>query len=300
MPLLRPFLSLSLAGAVAAAEPYPVEVTLETLASPEALAALQKPGKVIFQDDFESEKSLRNYFEVRGRDEGHAAIVVDAALAHGGKGCIRFTAPDRQGKSSDAGASHWFGPEGYDAIHFRRYIRFAPDYDQGNLNHVGGGLSAIAGDGKWDEMGRAGLRPTGNDRFTCRFEPWCDWRRLPPPGYMFLYTYWMDMKRDRDGNYWGNNLGPSPDRRIALERDRWYCLEQMIRANRPGEADGEMAAWIDGKLYLHFRGFRWRSDERVRLKRFEIGVYVHQSARDNTVWYDDVALSTGYLGPAAP
>ena len=34
------------------------------------------------------------------------------------------------------------------------------------------------------------------------------WGRYPAPGYMFLYTYWMDMKRDRDGNYWGNMLGP--------------------------------------------------------------------------------------------
>jgi hypothetical protein len=35
----------------------------------------------------------------------------------------------------------------------------------------------------------------------------------------------------------------------------------------------------------------------VRLKRFSFGLYVHAAARDNTVWYDDVALSTGYLGP---
>jgi len=27
-------------------------------------------------------------------------------------------------------------------------------------------------------------------------------------------------------------------------------------------------------------------------------VYVHQAAKDNTVWYDDVALSTGYVGLA--
>ncbi len=26
------------------------------------------------------------------------------------------------------------------------------------------------------------------------------------------------------------------------------------------------------------------------------GVYVHSATKDNTVWYDDVALSTGYIG----
>jgi hypothetical protein len=35
----------------------------------------------------------------------------------------------------------------------------------------------------------------------------------------------------------------------------------------------------------------------VKLKRFGIGLYVHRATRDNTVWYDDVALSTGYIEP---
>ena len=277
--------------------PYPFLVTDKTLDNPKALAALQKPGRLLFQDDFESEKSLENYFEVRGRKEGKARLLTDPDKARGGNGCIQFTAVNRDGKSSGAGASYWFGPEGHDKIHLRRYIRFAPDYDQGNLNHVGGGLSGVAGSNKWEGMGKAGIRPNGDDRFSCRFEPWCDWKRYQPPGFMFLYTYWMDMKRDRDGHFWGNNMNPAKDKRIALERDRWYCLEQMIKVNDPGKANGELAAWIDGKLYIHYKGFRWRSTDKVRIKRFSIGVYIHEATRDNTVWYDDVALSTGYIGP---
>jgi hypothetical protein len=168
---------------------------------------------------------------------------------------------------------------------------------QGNLHHVGGGLAGVVGADKWAGMGKAGIRPNGDDRFSSRFEPWRDWGRYAPPGFMFLYTYWMDMRRDKDGHYWGNNLYPADAERVALQRDRWYCLEQMIRVNDVGKADGELAAWIDGKLYIHYKGFRWRSAEDVKLKRFEIGVYVHQAKQDNTVWYDDVALSTGYLGP---
>ena len=91
-------------------------------------------------------------------------------------------------------------------------------------------------------------------------------------------------------------LGPDENERIVVKRDRWYCLEHMIQANTPGETDGELAAWIDGKLYIHYTGFRWRTSDEVKLKRFDIGVYVHQATRDNTVWYDDVVLSTGYIG----
>jgi hypothetical protein len=71
----------------------------------------------------------------------------------------------------------------------------------------------------------------------------------------------------------------------------------MIQTNEPGKANGELAAWIDGKLYIHYTGIRWRSDEAVRIKRAEIGVYIHQAEKDNTVWYDDVVISTGYIGP---
>lgn len=275
---------------------WPRLVTDQTLADPAALAALEQPGQVIFEDGFESDESLKKYFEIRGGREGNVQIVADPQLAHSGHGAIRFTAVERGGRESGVGATAWLGAEGYERLYFRRYLRFAADYDQGPLHHVGGGLSGVAGSDRWRAMGTAGRRPTGDDHFKSAFEPWRDWGRYEPPGYMFLYTYWMDMKRDRDGNYWGNMLGPAPEQRIVLQRDRWYCLEHMIQTNRPGQADGELAAWIDGQLYLHYQGVRWRTSADVKLKRFGIGLYVHRANRDNTVWYDDVAVSTGYIG----
>jgi len=277
--------------------PYPALVTAATRANPEALAALEKPGEVFFADGFESAASLENYFEIGGLKDGRAKLTTDPKLAHRGGGAIQFTAPGREGKESSAGASLWFGPEGHDQVYYRRYIRFAADYDQGNLNHVGGGLAGVSGTDKWAGLGKAGIRPEGDDRFTSSFEPWRDWGRYAPPGFMFLYTYWMDMKVDRDGHYWGNNLCPAHDERVALQRDKWYCLEHMIKANDVGQVNGELAAWIDGKLYIHYTGCRWRSTEAVKLKRCNFGVYIHQAANDNIVWYDDVALSTGYIGP---
>lgn len=277
----------------------PLRVTAETRADPQVLAEIQKPGTIFFEDDFESESSLKKYFEIRGLKEGDARLVTDPSQAHSGTGAIKFTAVARDGKSSGAGATAWFGPKGYDRVYLRLYIKYADDYDQGNLNHTGGSLAAVAGTDRWEGMGKAGIRPSGDDRFNSRFEPWCDWRRLTPPGYLFLYTYWMEMARDRDGNYWGNMLGPDDQERIIPKRGQWVCLEHMIKANDIGQANGELAAWIDGKLYIHYKGIRWRSSPTVRLKRFDIGVYIHAAAQDNSVWYDDVVLSTGYIGPKA-
>ena len=284
-------------GEVESAPPYPREVTAQTLKDPEALAALEAPGKVLFEDDFESEQSLDKYFEVRGRNAGRAILTADAGLAHRGQGALQLTAPAVEEGSSSAGASGWLGKAGHERVYFRRYIFFPEDYDQGNLHHVGGGLAGVAGDGKWDEMGKAGARPVGDDRFSVGFEPWREWGRSESPGYMFLYTYWVDMKKGRDGNYWGNLLEPSEKRRVVPARGKWVCLEQMIQVNEVGRADGELAAWIDGDLYLHWTGFRWRTSETLRIKRFNLGLYVHEARNANTVRYDDVVLSTGYIGP---
>lgn len=271
------------------------------------LKTLEAPGTVIFADDFEGTAPLKSYFEVRGEKEGYAKIVEAprefgahpvAKGSHGaGTHALACTAPNRSGAASGSGVSYWFGAKGYEKVHLRYYIRFKDDYNQGNLNHTGVALTAAAGDNKWRGMGTAGVKPNGDDYFSASFESWCDWGRVPAPGYAFFYTYWMDMVKDKDGHFWGNMLGPSESDRFVFERGDWTCCELMVKCNTPGRADGELAAWIDGRLYLHYTGFRWRSSPDVRLKRFGLDAYVHRAVKDNTVYYDDVVLSTGYVGP---
>jgi len=275
--------------------PYPRDVTGETLADDAELGRVESPGTVFFQEGFEAEACLERWYNRVGEEQGLVKVVTDGEGVHSGQRGLRLEAVDRDGQSSGAGVDYWF-PPGYETVHFRRYIKFGDDYDQGNLNHVGGSLYAVASDDRWAEMGKAGVRPAGDDRFGASFEPWRAWGRNSPPGAMMLYTYWMDMQRDPDGHYWGSNLTPPQEGQVVLERGRWYCLEHMIKANTPGEPDGEMAAWIDGELYIHLTGFRWRTAPQVKLKRVGLGLYIHQSRRANTVWYDDVALSDGYIG----
>ena len=300
MLYILPILCAVLAAETTMAQTDPIDppriITASTRADSEALARLEAPGEVFFADDFESDASLENYFEIAGLDDGRAQRLDGAG--RDGDGAMRFTAPARGGNSSGASAHYWFGPAGHDVVYFRRYIRFADDYDQGNLNHTGGGLAGVSGTGKWDGMGQAGVRPKGDDRFTAAFEPWRDWKRHAAPGYMFFYVYWMDMEQDRDGNYWGNFVQPPPEERFIPARGRWHCIEQMIRTNDIGQANGELAGWIDGQLYVHATGIRWRTVEALKIKRAGFGIYIHQANKDNTVFYDDVALSTGYIGPA--
>ena len=165
-------------------------------------------------------------------------------------------------------------------------------------------IYAVQGDNKWAEMGKAGIKPNGDDRFGTGFEPWSSWESLLSPGRMQFYTYWHEMQPDiyddngdgiPDIHYWGNSFFPNPP--LIPERDRWYCMEIMIKSNDAGQDNGEMAAWIDGQLYMHLKGFNWRTTNDLKLKRITLGVYIHNNPKANVVWFDDVALSSGYIGP---
>tara|TARA_R110002072_G_scaffold177524_2_gene333491 strand:- start:91749 stop:92723 length:975 start_codon:yes stop_codon:yes gene_type:complete len=280
--------------------PYPKLVTVATQANQAELARLQKPGKVVFVDDFENEKSLANYFEIQGRKDGRVSIAHTAEEVHAGKGSLQLTATDNQGKARGAGPVLWLGNKGHECLHLRYWIRYATDYDQGNLHHTGGSLSGVAGTNKWRGMGSAGKRPRGDDHFSTRVEGWRDWGRRKPPGYLHCYTYWQDMSRNQDGNYWGNMLAPPEAERRVPKRGAWQCVELRVACNtiddRTVHADGELAVWLDGRLYQHWHGLRWRSDPTVLLKRVGLLCYVHEARQDNTVWFDDVVVSTGYIG----
>jgi hypothetical protein len=284
----------------ASSAPYPRLVTEATRKDEATLARLTKPGTLLFEDAFESEASFRSYFEVRGQKEGNAAIERERDAIHGGTGSLRLTSRANDGKSTGAGAELWLGDAGHDCVHLRYWIRYAPDYDQGNLNHTGGSICGLVGTNKWTGMGTAGQLPKGDDHFSTRVEGWRDWQRVDAPGFLHSYTYWMDMKRDRDGNYWGNMMGPASDERVVPKRGEWLCVEQRVAVNTLGKDDGELAVWLDGKLYAHHEGFRWRSTAEVKCKRIGLLVYVHEARRDNTVWFDDVAVSTGYIGTGKP
>lgn len=201
-----------------------------------------------------------------------------------GKQCLRIDAGI--GKGAGGHMVHWFMP-GENQIAIRWAVKFAADFDQGNLMH----LCAVGGnrtDNKWSSMGKAGLKPTGSDFFVTNLEPWRDWKRNPPPGRLMFYSYWPDMKQDRDGHFWGNNLLSEPG--LMVPRGKWIEMSLWIRLNTPGNTDGEQAFWMDGKLGGHFRNMRFRDSEILKLNSLSLDLYIHDNAKPNTVWFDDVEI----------
>ena len=77
-------------------------------------------------------------------------------------------------------------------------------------------------------------------------------------------------------NKWlfAENFDPRPN--MNVERGRWYCYELMLKANTPGERDGRVALWIDGKLAGDFPNLRFRSVD--ELKPNHIIIVAHSSS----------------------
>ena len=200
---------------------------------------------------------------------------------------------------------------GYDSLYYRFSVKFAVTcHPVHHFVHIGGYNPPT----RWAQGG-AGIRPTGNERFSSGIEPmgnrW-EWD---------FYSYWMHMRGNPQPNmYWGNDFNPIPAAKI--KRGEWMRVDAMMKLNNPPTSfNGEQALWIDGRKIMHlkqgspngywvwdsfhphpdsaaFEGFQWRSDPNLKLNFFWLMLYMTQGTQGqiDTVWFDDVLVSTTNLG----
>lgn len=188
-------------------------------------------------------------------------------------------------------------PEGVDTIFARFYVRFHKK--TGYIHHFVH-IVADADPKPWPKGG-AGETPAGDKKFSTGIEPTGRWGRYSAPGVWNFYSYWHEMKTK-----WGTVFNGKQDQ---IEPGRWYCVEVMLKANTsPDKSDGEQAFWVDGELYGHFDGLRWRTTNDLKINSFWLLFYnTDQPARHNKdqhakdrimeVWFDDIVIATEYIGP---
>ena len=145
-------------------------------------------------------------------------------------------------------------------VYFRYYIRFADDWDP----ERGGKLPGFGG--TYDRAGWGGRPVDGTDGWSARglFEGQKDGKT--PIGY---YCYHVDMR----GKY-GSNWIWDREQLGFLENNRWYCIEQYVKMNTPGENDGILRGWVDGKLAFERTDLRFRDVETLRVESVWINLYL--------------------------
>jgi hypothetical protein len=202
-----------------------------------------------------------------------------------------------------------------DTLYVRYYIKYPTG---GAYSHHGLWMGGYNPPLAWPNP-QAGVRPSGNDRFSAAAE------RNPATGRYDHYDYWMDMHQSADGNFWGNLLLIDPA--VQVQTGRWTCVEQMVKLNDPVTAsNGEHAIWLDGVKVSHlgpgfpkgswsggiftqdpagvpFEGFRWRSDAALNLNWLWLQVYApgELGGVAGQFRFDHLVAARSYIGclPAA-
>jgi hypothetical protein len=136
------------------------------------------------------------------------------------------------------------GGYGYDQLFFRFYMKFNKEHAP--IHHYGSGFWGYNPPSQWP-MGGAGVRPKGNQSWITQVEPG-DFKSW------VMYTYWQNMGGSPPrGQTWGNTfeIGVPPR---PVEKEKWICLEVMVKMNDIGDTNGEQAYWLDGKLSRDAQG----------------------------------------------
>jgi hypothetical protein len=270
-------------------------------------------SRKVFNDDFESAtiKQMLLKWDDSENSEG-MSFSLDVPAASKGKQSLMMT---YKPCLDNGGYLYKMLPEGYDTLYARFYIKFVTNYSKVHHLVSMGGYNPPS---KWS-IGRAGIKPKGNDRFNSSIEP------IGENGTWDFYTYWMNMHGYADpDHFWGNSFTPDPQKKV--ETDKWMCIEFMILMNNPvSSSNGEQAFWVNGEKISHlrkgfpngywkwdrfipspdsnaFEGFRWRSTKDLKLNFFKLSYYMTDGKQGETdsVLFDDVVISTCYIGPTEP
>lgn len=177
-----------------------------------------------------------------------------------------------------------------DELYFRYYLRFAGDW---NPDLTSGKMPGMAG--TYGQSGWGGRRTDGSDGWSMRGA----FLRVFPEDHpmhgltqLATYAYHADMK-----GYYGD-LWSWPS--VLLDRNRWYCVEQYVRLNRPGAADGIMRVWLDGRLAMDRTDVRMRNNDRLHIEAVWVNVYhggAATSPHDQHLYIDNVVVARRYIGP---
>jgi hypothetical protein len=295
-------LVLALVGVVAAVPALP-EGNSGIAARYPSDAGIGSDPAVIFADDFESYSSAAGLTS-RWTEAYHSAnirIATEAGNVFAGGKSLEFTVPRTTSEVSNTVAKR-VSPERA-VLFLRYYARFDGAFNVVGSSHNGSVISA--------HYCCPGVRADGANKFLVSFEAWRDSAATANPGRLNAYIYHPD-QRDIWGDHFfptgivlpftsvpfdfGPEFVPRPD--VIPELGRWYSYEFMVQANTPGQRDGRIAFWLDGRLIADFHNLRLRETTALTIDRFSIDLHVYSNnlavARK---WSDNVVVATSYIGP---
>lgn len=218
-------------------------------------------------------------------DSDHAIISEDYAAS--GARSLRIIYPKNQQSVKQAS---WHIP-GKPAYTLRYKVRFADDFE---FNGQAGASSGKNG-GKLPGLA---ARPV-DDKGICTGGQSCDFGRgfsarlmWRTDGAGLLYLY--DLTKSRTGETWGENFEFAGGAKFTP--GVWHSIRQDIILNTPGQANGSVTVWLDGRRVVRVDGREIiGGDEHIDTVLFSTffgGNMPHwYPAVDQTAYFDDFVIS---------
>ncbi|HUU91047.1 MAG TPA: DNRLRE domain-containing protein [Phycisphaerae bacterium] len=178
-------------------------------------------------------------------------------------------------------------------IFFRYYLRLGDDWNQ---TLQGGKMPGISG--TYGVAGWGGRKSDGTNGWSARGSFMRSIPKGNPLGGMHpigTYCYHADQPGTY-GDIWPWQKGY----RGYLVTNRWYSVEQYLKMNTPGEKDGVLRAWIDGRPAFEKTDIRFRKAPHLKIEQIWMNVYhggKKPSPRDQHLFIDNVVIARGYIGP---
>ena len=180
-----------------------------------------------------------------------------------------------------------------DVAYFRLYLRMQDGFSTGTSDQVK--LMSMRGAVDIERSyGGAGqrARESGMDGFAAD---------LCIDGSRSLHFYYYHLDQEDD---WGDitYCKTSFFRSAKISPGKWYCLEFMLRNNVPRQKNGQLSAWLDGKLIGHVEKIRFRNSEKVKIQRLAVysyfggSDYEDASPKDQRIYVDNLVISRKPIG----
>lgn len=266
-------------------------------------SGIDSDPSVLFADDFETYGAASNLGNQWDQvfHLPNIRIATEAQHVFGGGKSVELSVPQQNSEVSNNLVKAISPNE--DVLFLRYYSKYNEGFDVLGSSHNGSTMS-----GKYC---CPGVPADGYNKFVASLEVGRFDRSVANPGQLNIYIYhpeqrdiWGDhfyptgrvLPFDKVPGDFGPDFVPRPD--VTPELGRWYSYEMMVRLNTPGQRDGRIAVWLDGKLVADFLNLRIRETTSLKIDQLTLDLHVNGASSGTAKkWYDNVVVARSYIGP---
>jgi hypothetical protein len=248
------------------------------------------PKDIILFEDFEDDNYQQKWRTHWGRAVGAGTVESPSKYVFAGK---RSAYLENKKGSHEAIGEGQYVPEIPidDVAYFRLYLRLEDSFSTGTTNQVK--LIAMRGAVDLENTYGGGKNRTRTNHFSVDL---C----IDNGRSLHFYYYHPDQLGG-----WGDEVYCKMSlfgRAAKISPGKWYCLELMLRNSTPRQKNGQLSAWLDGKLVGNVEKLRFRDTEKAKIRRFAVYNYfggeefAYTSPKDQRIYVDNLVISRKPIG----